>query len=253
MLIYRYLALAIIYSYFHGVALGATSSTELVGYCISKEGGVCTSYKSDPMHRHTDINYLFCNVPQDKSIENLIDTSLTSFLTVQNGNYGMGLEHSNESNHVGIDIFLSGGDDGENLGIFNTEKDLISQTYSLRHIGSIHGQFLMENGHNLYHTEPKAISMLLEKMSTVDNHISDVLMISKLKMCEFCSELLLRFMEKYKNNLNINLIVLSYDQFNLWTEKNKGFQLNTGLIDFINTSIKESPKGNKLILLTKYR
>ena len=65
--------------------------------------------------------------------------------------------------------------------------------------------------------------------------------------------MLLRFMEKYKNNLNINLIVLSYDQFNLWTEKNKGFQLNTGLIDFINTSIKESPKGNKLILLTKYR
>ncbi len=91
--------------------------------------------------------------------------------------------------------YVSGGDDGEFLYLFDDIPtipshglNVIEYAYSRHHINSTQGEFEINNGHKLYHTEPKSLSNILESLKA---SYSDIIVISRLEMCPCCSRLLI--------------------------------------------------------------
>ncbi len=97
---------------------------------------------------------------------------------------------------VSYQRYTSGGEDGEGLYLFentpiipSNQQNVLEYAYSKRDIQSKQGIFLINNGQKLHHTEPKALSRILELSQ--NSNPRHVIIISHLDMCPCCSRLLI--------------------------------------------------------------
>lgn len=114
--------------------------------------------------------------------------------------------------------YVSGGGGSESLYLFDNipiipsfNLNVIDYAYSRRHIHSMQGEFIINNGHKLYHTEPKSLSNILESLNA---SYSDIIIVSRLEMCPCCSRLLIgTFMSKLEKRelFPNNFFVISHN------------------------------------------
>ncbi len=156
-----------------------------------------------------------------------------------------------------INIDYKSGDNGdaEELYIFEGDyQQSVRQAYSQVNLGSNQGQFIIDNGFFLYHTEPKAISRVLRTIDEIDDDrlIKNIVLISQKPMCHCCSRLLLYLLQTQRNKaVQRNILILSHKEFKARL-KNDLANLTNPLIKRINKALSSNESGNKLFLLIRY-
>ena len=114
-----------------------------------------------------------------------------------------------------IDAYISGNNnDADRLSVCNANnRTSVQYGYSQTNLNSDQGQFIIDNGFLLYHTEPKAISELLDQIDNTqfpgDLPFINALLISRKPMCHCCARLLLDILN-HRRSMIQNIIVMSH-------------------------------------------